>query len=238
MALTGGIAPLGPVPLRISFDFFFDRPKVQDALDKATHRGLYKSGSVIMQIARRSIKKMGMAKPKLAVQKKFEGAALRDLLRFSDTMVSKAAKNKIRDRIFEIKYRPPSQAGTPPHTHLGTLRNSIVFAYDPSSQSVVVGGFMEGIPRIVSLHEFGGIQTMQAWAWIPDNKGKGYSGIIGWWTIGRKPQLQPGRWQQMGAQWRETFNYPARPYMRPAMFEAIRRNDIVRQFADRMRMGG
>lgn len=238
MALLPSIKPAGPMPVRISFDFFFDRPAVQNALDKATHRGLYKSGSVVMQIARRSIKKMGMAKPKLAVQKNFPGASLRDLLRFSDKMVSKAAKNKIRERIFEIKRRDASPIGTPPHTHLGTLRKSIVFAYDPSSQSVVVGGFMDGIPRIVSLHEFGGMQTMQAWAWIPDNKANNYRGIIGWWALGRRPRLQPSRWQEMGPQWRETFNYPARPYMRPAMFEAIRRNDIVRQFADRMRIGG
>lgn len=236
MALLPSIQPAGPMPVRISFDFFFDRPAVQNALNKATHRGLYKSGSVVMQIARRSIKKMGMAKPKLAVMRQHPDLTLRQLHNMKG--VTKRTQQKIQERIFEIKYRPPSQAGTPPHTHLGTLRNSIVFAYDPSSQSVVVGGFMDGIPRIVSLHEFGGMQTMQAWSWVPDNNGRNYRGLIGWWPLGRRPRLRANRWQEMGAQWRETFDYPARPYMRPAMFEAIRRNDIVRQFADRMRLGG
>ncbi|MBU6221755.1 MAG: hypothetical protein KGR24_03310 [Planctomycetes bacterium] len=238
MALLDSIKPLGPVPVRINFEGFLDRAAVKAVLDEKTRRSLIKCGLIIMQNARRSIKKMGMAKPKLKEQTTYEGASLQDLLTFGDNMVSKRAKNRIRDRLFEIRFRPPSRPGTPPHTHLNTLRNSITFEYDQKTESVVVGGFMDGIERVVSLHEFGGMQSMSAWAWIPE-PGRSYRrGIIGYWAIGRKPRLNPGRWEEMGPQWRKTFNYPARPYMKPAMLKAIKEKEIVRQFKDRIRIGG
>jgi hypothetical protein len=237
MALTGAIKPLGPMPVRIKFEYFLDRAVVKAMIDEKTRRGLVRCGLAIMQNARRSIKKMGMARPQLAAQKTYRGASLEQLLTFGDKMVSKATKRKIVERMQEIKARDPSKAGTPPHTHTGVMRNSIVFAYDPSSESVVVGGFMQGIQNILALHEFGGIQTMQAWAWIPGD-GRKWSGLIGWWALGRKPRLNPGQWEPLGSQWRETFPYPARPYMRPAMLKAIREKEIVKQFAGRISVGG
>ncbi|NBW13189.1 MAG: hypothetical protein EBR82_34725 [Caulobacteraceae bacterium] len=137
----------------------------------------------------------------------------------------------------EIRSREPSPSGTPPFTHTGAMRNSIVYAYDQSSQSVVIGGFMQGIPEILNLHEFGGWQTMQAWAWIP-GEGRRFSGLIGWWAVGRAPRMNPGQWQPMQPQWKEVFQYPKRPYMRPALFAAIKRNEVVRQFAGNVRIGG
>jgi len=224
------------MPVRIKFDFFFDRAGVASDISKKKRAGLYKSGAVVMQIARRSIKKMGLAKPKLAIMKRHPDVRLSELMRMKG--VSKKTQEKIRERIFEIKFKPPSQPGTPPHTHLGTMRKSIVYAYDQRSQSVVIGGFMEGIPEILSLHEFGGWQTMQAWAWIPEDNGRGYRGIIGWWAVGRAPRLASSRWQMMGPQWVRAFPYPKRPYMRPALVNAISRNEVVRQFAGNVRIGG
>jgi hypothetical protein len=136
----------------------------------------------------------------------------------------------------EIRFRPPSRAGTPPHTHTGAFRNAITYAYDPSSESVVIGGFMQGINRIVSLHEFGGSQNMQAWAWIQPSGWRNNSGIIGWFAVGRRPRS--GKWQQMGGQWMRSFDYPARPYMEPAMKEGIRRGRIPKSFGNSVSMSG
>lgn len=235
MALLDSIKPLGPVPMRIKFDYFLDRAVVKSMLDEKTRRSLIRCGLVIMQNARRSIQKMGAAKPELKAMKANPRMSLKDLA--NSTSLNKKTRAAVQQRIQEIKFREASKPGTPPNTHTGAMRNSIVFAYDPGSQSVVVGGFMRGIENILALHEFGGMQTMQAWAWVP-GEGRTYSGLVGWWAIGRRPRLNSSKWQPMGSQWRDTFNYPARPYMKPAMFKAIKEKALVRQFAGRMRASG
>jgi hypothetical protein len=236
--LAPGESPLGlglsgsmGIPVRINFDFFFDRASVQAALDKAIYRGLYRAGSVVMQISRRSIKKMGMAKPKLRVMRANPDSTLRQLLARSD--ISTRTKRKISDRLFEIRFKPPSQAGTPPHTHAGTLRRSITYQYDPSTESVVVGAFMDGAPYIASLHEHGGTQQMAAWAWIP-RYDRGYKGILSWYRVGKGPKSK-ANWRITS--FRQTFPYPQRPFMFPAMLEGVRRGRIAQEFAGRFRSG-
>jgi hypothetical protein len=237
--LDAGRNPLGAglqgsmgIPVRINFDFFFDRASVQKTLDKAIYQGLYRTGSVVMQISRRSIKKMGMAKPKLKVMRANPDATLRQLLTRNN--VSERTKRKIRDRIFEIRFKPPSQPDTPPHTHAGTLRRSITYQYDPSTESVVVGGFMDGAPYIASLHEHGGTQRMAAWAWIP-RYDRGYKGIIAWYRIGKGPRNK-SNWE-LTSSFRETFVYPKRAFILPALLDGIRRGRIAPQFAGRFRSG-
>jgi len=230
MALLPSIQPAG-VSVQIKFSMFFDRAGVASGISKAKRAGLIKAGFAVMGLARKSIKKMGMAKPQLAVMKKHPTLTLGQL--HNTKGVSKRAQEKIRERIFEIKRRDASPAGKPPHTHFGQLRNSITFGYDSGSESVVVGGHMEGIERLVSLHEFGGRQTMQAWSWVPDNAGNNYRGIIGWWAVGRKPRSS--RWVPMGSQWQKSFKYPPRPYMEPAMKEAISKGRIPAGFGNSVR---
>jgi hypothetical protein len=236
--LPAGRDPLGAglsgmkIPMRINFDFFFDRGSVQKALDRAIYWGLYRTGSVVMQISRRSIIKMGLAKPQLKVMRSNPNASLRELL--SRTNINERTKRKIRERIFEIKFRPPSQAGTPPHTHFGTLRRSITYQYDPSTESVVVGAFMDGAPYIASLHEHGGTQRMAAWAWIPKYD-RGYKGIISWYRIGKGPR-NTRNWE-LTSSFRKTFVYPQRAFMFPAMLEGVRRGRIAKEFEGRFRSG-
>ena len=237
--LDAGRNPLGAglsgsmgIPMRINFDFFFDRASVQAALDKAIYRGLYSTGSVLMQISRRSIKKMGMAKPKLKVMRANPDAKLRQLLARND--VSTRTKRKISERLFEIRFTPPSQAGTPPHTHAGTLRRSITYQYDPSTESVVVGAFMDGAAYIASLHEHGGTQRMAAWAWIPKYD-RGYKGILSWYRVGKGPRNR-ANWE-LTTSFRQTFIYPQRAFMFPAMIEGIRRGRIPKEFEGRFRVG-
>lgn len=221
------------IPTRINFRYFFDRKAVKDALDEATYWGLYRSGSIVMQLARRSIKKMGMAKPKLKAMRDNPGVSLRELLKNND--IPDRTKSKIRERLFEIQTKPPSMAGFPPHTHTGVFRRDIVYAYDPTAQSVVVGQFMVGGAWLAALHEFGGTQTMQAWAFIPKYPRSYTKGILGYWRVGKRPK-KVSRWEP--TKFRETFAYPARPYMRPAMLEAVATRDIVKAFEGRFRIGG
>jgi hypothetical protein len=219
------------IPMRISFEMFFDRASVQKALDKAIYWGLFRAGSVVMQISRRSIKKMGMAKPELKVMRANPGVSLRQLLARNN--VNTRTKRKIQERLFEIRFKPPSQAGSPPHTHAGTLRNSIVFGYDTSTESMLIGSFMDGAPYIASLHEHGGTQQMAAWAWIP-RYDRGYKGILAWYRVGKGPKSK-ANWQITS--FRKTFPYPQRPFMFPAMLEGVRRGRIAQEFAGRFRGG-
>jgi hypothetical protein len=237
--LDAGRNPLGSglsgsmgIPMRINFDFFFDRGSVQKALDRAIYWGLYRTGSVVMQISRRSIIKKGLARPQLKVMQGVAPGSLRQLLARTD--INERTKRKIRERIYEIKFRPPSLAGTPPHTHFGTLRRSITYQYDPSTESVVIGAFMDGAPYIASLHEHGGTQRMAAWAWIPRYE-RGYKGIISWYRVGKGPKNRQN-WE-LTSSFRKSFPYPQRAFMFPAMLEGIRRGRIPKEFEGRFRVG-
>ena len=90
--------------------FFFDRPRVVAAVDRAKRKALSRGGAFIRQSAWTSIRKR-------------KGSA------------------------------PP---GKPPHSHEGSLRRLILFGYDRSTDSVVVGpvGFTRSAaPNVL---EFGG----------------------------------------------------------------------------------
>lgn len=230
---TGGLGLGIPgIPAQISVDWFFDRSTVQNALKGAKKWGLYRAGSVVMQISRRSIRKMGLAKPQLRIMRENPGIRLRDILR--DPGVPERTKRRVRERIFEIRFRPWSAAGTPPHTHTGIFRRGITYAFDPSTESVVVGQTLQGGNWLAALHEYGGYQRMQAWAWVP-RWPRYNSGILSWHREGRAPR-NPARWVVTG--FRKTFRYPERPYMQPAMLRAIASGRIPRQFRNRFRMGG
>lgn len=238
MPAGGGLAPglslrVPGVPTRINVQYFFDRKAVKDALDDATYWGLYRSGSIVMQMARRSIRQMGYAKPKLKAMKDNPGVPLRTLL--NDPRIPNRSKTKIRERLFEIATRPPSAPGTPPHTHTNVFRRDIVYAYDPTSKSVVVGQHMNGGAWLAALHEFGGAMQMQAWAWVPKYPRSYTKGILSWYMVGRGPRNRE-RWTP--TKWTQTFRYPSRPYMEPAIRRAVSEREIVRQFANRFRVGG
>lgn len=231
---TGGTLGLGipGIPVRVSVDWFFDRSATRNALRDAEYWALYRAGSIVMQLARRSIRRMGLARPQLRVMRENPGIRLRDILR--DPNVSNRTRNLVRERIFEIRFRPPSAPGTPPHTHTGIFRRGINYGYDRSTSSVVIGQTLAGGDWLAALHEFGGYQRMQAWAFIPRWPGR-YSGILSWQREGRTPR-NPARWAVTG--FRSTFRYPERPYMLPALERAIATGRIPEQFRNRFRRGG
>lgn len=60
-------------------------------------------------------------------------AAKRRVMSAQGAFVRTAARSSIR------KGKKPSRPGSPPHSHIGTLKKMILFAYEPTAESVVVG---------------------------------------------------------------------------------------------------
>ena len=60
------------------------------------------------------------------------------------------ARRSIRRR------KGPSAPGTPPHTHTGALRGSIIYQVEKQADRVVIGPTFGGVGTSGSLHEFGG----------------------------------------------------------------------------------
>jgi len=201
-------------------------------MSDARYWALYRAGSVVMQIARRSIRRMGLARPRLQIMQENPGVPLRTLI--ADPATPRRTRNRLRQRLNEIGARPPSAPGTPPHTHTGIFRRGITYAYDQSTESVVIGQTLEGGNWLAALHEFGGYQRMQGWAWIPRYP-RYTRGIILWQREGRSPR-NTSRWAPTGL--RQTMLYPERPYMLPAMERAVASGRIAQEFAGRFRRGG
>lgn len=215
---SGGMLPsfkLPSLPTHIKVDMFFDRKAVKDALSAMEYKALTKASLLVRRTAQKSIKKMGMAKPLLKEQKANPGMGLDTILRTQKLTARKQAS--IVERIREIKTRPPSQPGSPPHTHvpfgmmLGFRRN-LYNAYDKTTHSAVVGPTQKGPEwTIPQLHEFGGSKTLKAWVWKPQYP-RYKKPIIRWFSAGDKPG--PG-W--LPTRMTKRSSYPARPYMRPAL---------------------
>jgi hypothetical protein len=56
----------------------------------------------------------------------------------------------------------PAQPGRPPHTRLGQLKRSIVFAVDKKKLSALIGPSASLISDIAKYHEFGGVQVSKS----------------------------------------------------------------------------
>lgn len=236
----GGMFPMGGgwkipgVSMRASVSNFFDRASVLSALSDMEKRCLTKGSLRIKDHARKSIKKMGLAKPKLKVMKANPGLNLRELYRLPG--LRPHTKKAILDRVREIKVRPPSAPGDPPHTHvpsahmLGFRRNLWNF-YDPMSHSAVVGPSKKG-KQLPYLHEFGGSQTLTTWGYIPKYTGN-YVPIVTRLGQGQHPKNR-SRWLQVGGP--RNFVYPPRPYMHPAMMKAVTSGELQRIFRGAFRV--
>ena len=202
------------VPTTINVNMFFDRAEVKSALTAMEYKALSKAGMLVKDAAKRSIKKMGLAKPKLVEQRANPGMRLSDILAKT---TNKKRRSIIIERIRQIKTRPPSAPGTPPHTHvpwkhmLGFRRN-LYNAYDKGTHSAVVGPSKKGqewtIPR---LHEFGGSKGLKEYVLVP--KWERYNKPIVKW-VGLRDDPGQG-WLPTGRS--RSFTYPARPYMAPAL---------------------
>lgn len=211
------------IETRVVFQHFFDRKAVVDAVGKMKVKALKKSGLAVMQATRRRIKKQGMAKPQLRVQKENPGMTLAQLVRLP-SIRERDRKAALR-RINEIKDPPHSNPGQSPFTHTGMFRNHILFSWDSGSESVVVGQAMPKGDWLARLHEFGGSQQMKGYVWVP--RYPGYrSPIMKFRRAGAK--VNTSRWQPTSMQ--KTRQYPPRPYMNPALMEKVEDGTIVNSF--------
>lgn len=243
------------------FNFTLNSPDLKAALGKTKAKGLRRAGYKVMGSARKSIRKMGNARPRLKVMKTYGQMSLTQIANLpgmdrqtrrvgrnasgqytagggrrqsAGGQITEGDRRKVLERLREVQTKPPSAAGTPPHTHTGIMRRDIVFDYDRTAESVVVGSFMSGGAWLASLHEFGGQQRMRAWAFIPRHEGR-YTGILAWYRVGRSPRRRQS-WEPTS--FHETFPYPARPYMSAAMRRMLADGGIVAEFRNSFRVGG
>ncbi len=167
-----------------------------------------------------------------------------DALRSGGAMIRKTAQRSMRKVKDPDKASPPGQ---PPRAHEGRLRRSIVYGYDDTSESVVVGpASWMGKAEVPALHEFGGVKS------VPRREdptviypGKFYQFFNGRppFTIksmaearaiakyyNKKERMRKGKLRrhykvasgprQVGG---KRSVYPARPYMEPALNQMIPR---------------
>lgn len=71
-------------------------------------------------------------------------------LRRAGAYIRKAARNKVSAS------DKASAPGTPPHTRVGLLKNSLLFGVEKKRQSVVIGPAESMIGTAMTAHEFGG----------------------------------------------------------------------------------
>lgn len=165
-------------------NFFFDRARVIEAMDRATVRSMSRVGAFIRTRARTSIRKR----------------------------------------------RGISESGSPPHSHIGTLRGRLFFAYDPDSKSVVVGPEKLGKGEAPSLLEYGGTATRSK---VLPRGGRPASPaqaaafrrkvVAGEITVPPRQKIT------------YTAKYAARPYMGPALDAELSAGTIPEQWRDSLR---
>lgn len=87
-----------------------------------------------------------------AVERAVDNGTRRALSRFG-SFVRQRARTSIRKR------KATSKPGSPPSSHEGSLRRLILFAYDPSRKSVVIGATPFKRGEAPALLEYGGTVT-------------------------------------------------------------------------------
>lgn len=125
------LGEFGGIVARIDVDWFFDRPRVQAAADRAMRKTLTLAGKIVRDKTKQGIRRMGLARTRQLTSERGRARVAR-----------------------EISSRPASAPGSPPHTHTGFFRQWIVYAYDPARRSVVIGSMRSH--WLYDLHEFGG----------------------------------------------------------------------------------
>lgn len=216
------------IPMAVSTRFFFDKGEVLGALDKLERHALSRSSLLVRRTAQKSIRKMGMARPKLKIQKNNPGALPSMLLRQKG--LRKSTRRALEDRVLQLTQRPPSPPGSPPHTHvphshmLGFRRN-LYNAMDPISmqsplKKAVVGPAKRGDDwTIPHLHEFGGTKTLTEYVFTPSLAYTKSPTVILTWRATQTPWNN--NWVPTGRT--KDAVYPERPFLLPALRKCIPR---------------
>lgn len=227
------------IAFRVSTDAFFDREAVKAAMDEMDLRALSKASWAVKDRAKRIIKKKGLARIPIKLQRMHPGAGPNTLFGMGKIT------SRLRDTIVrEVQFPKGSPPGTPPFTHtpfsghqasfLGFRRN-LWNSYDARTHSGVAGPSKKG-RMLPYLHEFGGSSRLRTWVWVPQKHTK--SGRM------RSPitmKLPVGQSPGNASKWRPTsiidsIIYPARPFMEPAMKFCVANGSIARAFKDSFRV--
>lgn len=190
--------------------FFFDRAAVTSVVDKKKLAFLRKAGGYARRTARNSMKRKGKAR---TPPKNMNGRAYAKWLD-------------------ETRNQPASPAGKPPFVHssseVETLKN-ILFVFN-TKESVGVGpvGLNGKKGRVPSLHEYGGSQqvTEKLVSFTDEEIVDGPSGrdSKGKFTKAPRRIVKGRRWVPLNGRARpgqptrrRMANYPARPFIKPAV---------------------
>lgn len=176
--------------------------------------------------------------------------ARRRVLSKAGAWVRTAARSSLRRR------KKPSSPGSPPSVHADTSARAtlkkIYFAYDPINDSVVIGpeklnqvnftiaGMRTSVPNV---HEFGGNIAIREWMFtaldertqdVVDRYPSAYNWVDTWTRrdLRWKMTSRKRKWTlaKFGVKTRvRNANYPARPFMRPAL------KKVAPQFPDLFR---
>jgi len=232
MSLPFGIR-VPSIGLRVKVDMFFDRAAVKDAMSDGEYKALTKSSMKVKDIAKKSIKKKGMARLPFKVQENFPGAGINTLLA-SGAITARMHKTIVR----EIRTPPASAPGSPPFTHtpysggqasyLGFRRNLWNY-YDSQTHSAVVGPSKKG-RSLPYLHEFGGDLSLRTWVWVP-KYGAMRRPITMKLPMGQRPR-DTSKWTPTSII--DSKVYPARPFMGPALQKAVTSGAIAKAFKNCM----
>ena len=225
--------------MRATTSAFFDREAVQAAMTEMDLKALRKSSLLVKDRAKRIIKKKGLARIPLKVQERHPGVGPATLQKMG--ILSPRTANLI---IREVQRPPASPAGTPPHTHtpysghqasfLGFRRNLWNY-YDAQTHTAVVGPSKKG-RMIPYLHEFGGSLRLRTWVYVPQIKTKsgGMRRPITMKLPSGQMPANTGLWRPLGQQ--SMVVYPARPFMKPALYHCVANGSIARAFKSSYRV--
>lgn len=230
------------VHLRVSTSLFFDRAEIKAAMSDMQHKALFKASRIVIDRARRIIKKRGLARIPKALRREYPGMGPAELHRAGGLLGKTWTQSRTRMRLIvrEVQRPKGSPPGTPPFTHTPTeghqasylgFRRNLWNYFDPQTRSAVAGPSKKG-RMLPFLHEFGGRVDLKTWVYVPQIKtkmGGMRSPIVMKMAAGAQPK-DTSRWRPLRSFEHKATMYPARPFMRPAMEFCVSNGSIARAF--------
>lgn len=201
----------------------FNWQHLANAVDKGRERGLRQAGAIVYRRSQGEIK-----------LKSLGGAYTADT---PETINVSGRDYRIRRWIG--RKSEPGRLSTYKSSRFpkGFMRTDLQFAYDRSTDSVVVGPVM--VPWLNALHEFGGAKTVRLWVGFetgrdytqPDAWERANPGVAQWRNDPYRSRAYTRNWQATNIT--RTARYPKRPYMGPGLAKSLPK--IAEQFRDQVR---
>jgi len=221
-------ASSGGVRVMLKTSMFFDRQAVKDATRHMNYWGLYKAAGIVRRYAMRSIKQRGHARPPSKIEQLNHEVPLRELVHAPG--LPPRTRGMLVRKLREIRTRPPSAPGTPPHTHVPFslmvgLKRNIQFGWDSATQSAVVGPSRKGKRWMIpAIHEHGMPVRLRQYMWHQP----GRVPLVKWFDEVEEPR-KSGWVPTKRVRLRR---YPKRQYLFPALKKARDAGKIAEAFRD------